>query len=93
VTRITEGLVGTALPDGKAYEFSKYVAALCVRGDTNVIKLGVRLGIDQLDLLRMIKGKAKPSEAFIDGLVREFGGDASYLEKLAEMIEPSEPSE
>jgi hypothetical protein len=93
MTRITEGLVGTTLPDRRVYDFSKYVVALCVRGDTNVIKLGVKLGIDQLDLLRMINGRAKPTESLIDGLARELDGDVSYLQKLAEVIEPCEPSE
>ncbi len=93
MTRITEGLVGTRVPGRRVYKFSKYVAALCVRGDINVIKLGVKLGIDPLDLLRMINGKAKPTEALIEGLAHELGCDASYLQKLAEVIEPSEPSE
>jgi hypothetical protein len=93
VARNTEGLVGATLPDRRIYEFSKYVASLCVRRNTNVIRLGVKLGIDPLNLLRMINSKTKPTEAVIDGLARELDGDAGNLQKLAEVIEPFESSE
>ena len=71
MARTTEELVGATLPDRRIYEFSNYVAALCLRRNINVIRLGVKLGIDPLDLLRVINGKTKPTEAVIDGLARE----------------------
>jgi hypothetical protein len=81
------------LADRKIYEFSKHVGALCVKRDTNVIKLGVKLGIDPLELLKMISGKTKPTKAVVGGLARELDSDVRYLQKLADAIKPFEPSE
>jgi hypothetical protein len=89
----TERPVGLTLQARRAYEFKRYVAALCVQRDTHVTKLGVKLWIDPLDLLWMIHGKTTPTKAVIDGLARELRGDVGYLEKLAEVIEPSGSSE
>jgi hypothetical protein len=46
------------MPEPKVYEFSKHVGALCVARDTNVFKLGAKLGVDPMELLRMINGRA-----------------------------------
>jgi hypothetical protein len=45
------------MPEPKVYEFSKHIGALCVQRDTNVHKLGAKLGMDPMELLRMINGK------------------------------------
>jgi hypothetical protein len=37
---------------------------------TNVHKLGAPLGVDPVELLRMINGKAVPTKAVIDGLAK-----------------------
>jgi len=52
----------------KVYEFSKYIGELCVTRDTNVYKLGAKLGIDPIELLRMINGRTRPTKAVIVGL-------------------------
>jgi transcriptional regulator with XRE-family HTH domain len=74
------------MPDPKPYEFSKHIGALCVTRDTNVHKLGAKLGIDPMELLRMINGKTVPTKAVIAGLAKELGSDVQYLEKLVEEI-------
>ena len=81
------------MPDRRTHEFTRYVAALCVQRDTHVINLGVKLGVDPLDLLWMIHGKRTPTKAVIDGLARELGGDVRHLQKPAEVIEPSGSAE
>ena len=70
----------------KVYEFSKHIGALCVKRDTNVHKLGAKLGIDPTELLSMINGKKVPTKAVISGLARELDSDVRCLEKLAEEI-------
>jgi transcriptional regulator with XRE-family HTH domain len=74
------------MPEPKVYEFSKHIGALCVTRDTNVHKLGARLGIDPMELMRMINGRAMPTKAVVAGLAKELGSDVRYLEKLAEEI-------
>jgi hypothetical protein len=51
-----------------------------------VIKLGPKLGMDPMELLRMINGKVVPTKAVVQGLARELDSDVRYLEKLAEEI-------
>jgi hypothetical protein len=77
------------MPDPKVYEFSKHIGALCVTRDTNVHKLGAKLGVDPAELLRMINGKVVPTKAVISGLARELDSDVRYLEKLAAEIRPT----
>jgi len=59
------------MPEPKVYQFSKHIGALCVTGGTDVFKLGGKLGIDPMELLRMITGKAVPTKVVIAGLARE----------------------
>ena len=70
----------------KVYEFSKHIGALCVKRDTNVHKLGAKLGVDPAVLLSMINGKVMPTKAVISRLARELDSDVRYLEKLAAEI-------
>jgi transcriptional regulator with XRE-family HTH domain len=72
----------------KDYEFSRVVGALCIRANTNVVKLGKKLGIDPVELLRMFNGYVVPSKAVIAGLAKELNSDVRYLEKLAAEIKP-----
>jgi transcriptional regulator with XRE-family HTH domain len=74
------------MPEPKPYEFSKHIGALCVARDTNVHNLGAKLGIDPMELLRMINGKVVPTKAVLVGLAKELGSDVRYLEKLVEEI-------
>jgi hypothetical protein len=76
------------MPQRKDYEFSRLVGALCVRSYTNVVKLGKKLGIDPVELLRMFNGYVVASKAVIAGLARELDSDPRYLEKLAAEIKP-----
>jgi transcriptional regulator with XRE-family HTH domain len=79
------GAYNPAMPP---YTFSTHVGALCVTRDTNVHKLGEKLGIDPMELLRMINGKVVPTKQVIAGLSRELDSDESYLIKLANEIKP-----
>jgi len=65
------------MPEPKVYEFSKHIGALCVKRDTNVFKLGAKLGVDPMELLRMINGRAVPTKAVIAGLAKELDSDVS----------------
>jgi hypothetical protein len=76
------------MPERKDYEFSRQIGALCVRANTKVVKLGKKLGIDPVELLRMFHGYGVPSKAVIAGLPRELDSDVRYLEKLAAEIKP-----
>jgi hypothetical protein len=57
-----------------------------VKHQTNVHKLGVTLGIDPVELLPMINGKAVPTKVIIQGLAKQLDSDPRYLEKLADEI-------
>jgi hypothetical protein len=74
-----------SMPD-KVYGLSQHLGTLCVTHDTNVHKLGAKLGIDPGELLRMINGKVVPTKAVIEGLAKQLDSDPSYLEQLAEEI-------
>jgi hypothetical protein len=74
------------MPQRKDYEFSRHIGALCVRANTNVVKLGKKLGIDPVELLRMINGYVVPTKAVIAGLAKELDSDPRYLGKLAAEI-------
>jgi transcriptional regulator with XRE-family HTH domain len=74
------------MPEPKVYEFSKHIGALCVTRDTDATALGAKLGIDPMELLRMVNGKTVPTKAVIAGLAQELGSDVRYLEKLVEEI-------
>ena len=80
------------MTEPKVYEFSKHIGALCVRANTNVHKLGEKLGIDPMELLRMINGRSIPTKAVIAGLAKELDSDPRYLEKLAAEINPARPT-
>jgi transcriptional regulator with XRE-family HTH domain len=73
----------------KDYEFSRHIGALCVRANTNVVKLGKKLGVDPLELLRMFNGEAVPTKAVIANLAKELNSDVRYLEMLAAEITPA----
>jgi hypothetical protein len=55
----------------KPYRFSTYLGNLCVTRGTDVLKLGAKLGMDPIELLRMINGKVVPTRAVISGLAKE----------------------
>jgi transcriptional regulator with XRE-family HTH domain len=74
------------MPEPKVYEFSKHIGALCVTRDTNVHKLGAKLGVDPTELLRMINGKVMPTKALVKGLAKELDIDESFLNRLAEEV-------
>jgi hypothetical protein len=74
------------MPESKVYEFSKYIGTLCVTRDTNVHKLGEKLGVDPMELLRMINGRAVPTKAVVQGLAKALDSDVRFLEKLADPI-------
>ena len=74
------------MPEPKPYEFSKHIGALCVKRHTNATALGAKLGMDPMDLLRMINGKVPLNKKVIAGLAKELGSDVRYLEKLAAEI-------
>ena len=73
----------------KPYRFSTYVGGLCVNRGTDVFKLGAKLGMDPIELLRMINGRVVPTKAVISGLAKELHSNVSLLTKLASEIKPS----
>jgi hypothetical protein len=56
------------MPEPKVYAFSQHIGAPCVTRDTNLHKLGAKLGIDPMELLHMINGKVVPTRAVVSGL-------------------------
>ena len=74
------------MPNPMVCGFSKHIGALCVTRDTNVHKLGAKLGIEPMELLKMINGKVVPTKAVIAGRTKELGSDLSYLTKLVAEI-------
>jgi len=72
----------------KPYRFSTYVGNLCVTRGTDVFKLGAKLSMDPIELLRMINGKVVPTRAVISGLAKELHSNVSVLTKLASEIKP-----
>jgi hypothetical protein len=76
------------MPEPVVYEFSKHIVALCVRANTNVFKLGEKLGIDPAELLAMINGKVMPTKPVISCLAKELHSDVRFLQKLAAEIKP-----
>jgi hypothetical protein len=76
------------MPQRKDYEFSRHLGALCVKANTNVVKLGKKLGVDPIELLHILHGEALPTKAIIAGLAKELDSDPRYLEKLAAEIKP-----
>ena len=55
---------------------------------TDVFKLGAKLGMDPIELLRMINGRVVPTKAVISGLAKELHSNVSLLTKLASEIKP-----
>lgn len=53
---------------------------------TDVFNPGAKLGMDPIELLRMINGKVVPTRAVIQGLAKELDSDRGYLENLGEEI-------
>jgi hypothetical protein len=76
------------MPEPKVYEFSEHICALCATRGTDVFKLGVKLGIDPMELLQMINCKVVPTRAVISGLAKELHSNVSFLTKLATEIKP-----
>jgi hypothetical protein len=72
----------------KPYRFSTYVGNLCVTRGTDVFKLGAKLGMDPIELLRMINGKVVPTKAVLSGLTKELHSNLSLLTELAAEIKP-----
>jgi hypothetical protein len=59
------------MPEPKVYAFSQHIGALCVTRDTNLHKLGAKLGIDPMELLRMINGTVRRPRRSSPGLAKE----------------------
>jgi hypothetical protein len=76
------------MSEPKVYEFSRHICALCATRGTDVFRLGSKLGIDPIELLQMINGKAVPTRAAIRGLAKELHSNVSLLTKLANEIKP-----
>ena len=76
------------MPEPKVYEFSGHICALCATRGTDVFRLGVKLGIDPMELLQMISGKVVPTRAVIRGLAKELHSNVSLLTKLATEVKP-----
>jgi hypothetical protein len=76
------------MPEPKVYKFSEHICALCATRGTDVFRLGAKLGIDPMELLRMINGKVVPIRAVISGLAKELHSNVSLLTKLAAEIKP-----
>jgi hypothetical protein len=49
------------------HELSKCIGALCAKRDTDIYKLGPKLGIEPKDQLAMINRQVVPTKAVIDG--------------------------
>jgi hypothetical protein len=75
-----------AMPPPKVYAFPEYIRELCVKRCTNVHALGAKLGVDPLEMLKMIDGRVAPTKAALGELAKEVDSDIRYLEKLAEKI-------
>jgi transcriptional regulator with XRE-family HTH domain len=54
--------------------------------DTNVHKLGAKLGIDPAELLRAFNGRAPPSKAVVAGLAKALDVGMLFLDRLAKEI-------
>jgi hypothetical protein len=76
------------MPEPKVCEFSKHIADLCATRGTDVFNLAAKLGIDPMELLRMINGKVVSTRAVISGLAKELHSNVSLLTKLATEIKP-----
>ena len=76
------------IPQPTAYEFSKHIGDLCVIRGTGIYKLGPKLGIEPMELLRIINGNVVLNKAVLVGLAKESGRDLSYLKRLAAEIKP-----
>jgi hypothetical protein len=59
-----------------------------VTRDTDVHKLGPKLDIDPMELLKMINGQVTPTKSIVTGLAKQLGCDRAYLQKLAAAIKP-----
>jgi hypothetical protein len=68
------------------HRFSIYVGNLCVTRGTDIFKLGAKLGVGPIEVLRMINGKVAATKAVIQGFAKQRGSDPRSLEKLAEEI-------
>jgi hypothetical protein len=72
---------------GSASAIFALVAALFFRfPGLPTLRAFVSLGVDPMELLRMINGRSLPTKAIVAGLARELDSDLLYLEKLAEEI-------
>jgi hypothetical protein len=70
------------MPPTRVYAFPDSIRDFCVRRRTNVHALGV----DPLELLKMIDGRVAPTKAALGELAKEVDSEIRYLEKLAEKI-------
>jgi hypothetical protein len=70
------------------FQFNTFIGTLCVTRNTDVHKLGTKLDIDPMELLKMINGKVVPTKSIVSRLARELGCDQAYLQKLAAEIKP-----
>jgi hypothetical protein len=69
------------MPEPKVYEFSRHISALCAARGKDVFMLGRKLGVDPLELLRMIKGKVMPTQSVISGLAKELYSEVGWRDQ------------
>jgi hypothetical protein len=81
---VRRGLYTAAMP--LHFQFNTFIGTLCVTRDTDVHKLGPKLDIDPMELLKMINGQVTPTKSIVTGLAKELGCDPAYLQKLAAEI-------
>jgi hypothetical protein len=74
------------MPEPKPKAFAVYIGTLCVEKQTDVRKMGGKIGIDPMELLSMVNGKTPLTKAARVGLAKELGSDLAYLQKLAAEI-------
>jgi hypothetical protein len=70
------------------FQFSTFIGTLCVTRQTDVHKLGTKLDIDPMELLKMINGKVVPTNSIVSRLARELGCDQAYMQRMAAEIKP-----
>jgi hypothetical protein len=63
------------MPEPMVYLFSQHIGNLCVSHDTNVHKLGAKLGIDPAELVRAFNGPAPASKTVVAGLAKALDTD------------------
>jgi hypothetical protein len=53
-------IILSAVQEPKVYSFFQHIGAMCVTRGTDVYRLGAKVGMAPMELLRMINGKVVP---------------------------------